>query len=66
MECRSRVRASGCSVRGISHDLEVSALTLLLDFVLSKVTPDMVSDLDWKLFMMFATIDIGGLGTFAL
>ena len=64
MECRSRVRASGCSVRGISYDF--SALTLLLDFVLSKVTPDMVSDLDWKLFMMFATIDIGGLGTFAL
>ncbi|KAL1658512.1 general substrate transporter [Schizophyllum commune] len=54
----TRTRHYGMSV--------ASASQWLFNFVLSKVTPDMVSDLDWKLFMMFATIDIGGLGTFAL
>ncbi|TRM66819.1 general substrate transporter [Schizophyllum amplum] len=43
-----------------------SASQWLFNFVLSKVTPDMVTALDWKLFMMFATIDIGGLGVFSL
>ena len=36
------------------------------DFVLSKVTPTLVTDLGYKIFLMFATINIGGMGTFAL
>lgn len=36
------------------------------DFVLSKVTPTLVTDLGYKIFLMFATINIGGMATFAL
>lgn len=37
-----------------------------VDFVLSKVTPTLVTDLGYKIFLMFATINIGGMATFAL
>ncbi|KAI0363814.1 general substrate transporter [Pilatotrama ljubarskyi] len=43
-----------------------SASQWLFNFVLSKVTPDMVTDLGYKIFLMFATINIGGMATFAL
>ena len=43
-----------------------SASQWLFNFVLSKVTPSMVSALGFKLFIMFATINIGGMATFAL
>ena len=36
------------------------------DFVLSKVTPTLVTHLGYKLFLMFATINIAGMGTFSL
>jgi hypothetical protein len=36
------------------------------DFVVSKVTPNLESDLGWKLFMMFGTINIGGMAVFSL
>lgn len=42
------------------------ALTFCADFVLSKVTPTMVTDLGYKLFLMFATINIGGMAVFTL
>lgn len=44
-------------------DSDRSAIT---DFVLSKVTPTLVTDLGYKIFLMFATINIGGMATFAL
>ena len=37
-----------------------------LDFVLSKITPDLNTALGYKLFLMFATINIGGLAVFSL
>ncbi|KAJ2991350.1 hypothetical protein NUW54_g8216 [Trametes sanguinea] len=43
-----------------------SASQWLFNFVLSKVTPDMVTDLGYKIFLMFATINIGGMATFSL
>ncbi|EIN08656.1 general substrate transporter [Punctularia strigosozonata HHB-11173 SS5] len=43
-----------------------SATQWLFNFVLSKVTPTMVTNLGYKLFLMFATINIAGMGTFAL
>ena len=36
------------------------------DFVLSKVTPTLVTDLGYKIFLMFATINIGGMAVFSL
>ena len=36
------------------------------DFVLSKVTPTLVTDLGYKIFLMFATINIGAMATFSL
>ena len=35
------------------------------DFVVSKVTPQMITALGYKIFIMFATINIGGMATFA-
>ncbi|KAF5358771.1 hypothetical protein D9758_008577 [Tetrapyrgos nigripes] len=43
-----------------------SASRWLWNYVVSKVTPDLITDLGWKIFMMFATIDIGALAAFAL
>ncbi|KIY72272.1 general substrate transporter [Cylindrobasidium torrendii FP15055 ss-10] len=43
-----------------------SASQWLFNFVVSKVTPDLVRILEWKLFIMFATINVGAMGTFAL
>ncbi|EIW52197.1 general substrate transporter [Trametes versicolor FP-101664 SS1] len=43
-----------------------SASQWLFNFVLSKVTPTLVTDLGYKIFLMFATINIGGMATFAL
>ncbi|KAJ7031875.1 general substrate transporter [Mycena alexandri] len=36
------------------------------DFTLSKTTPQMVLNLGYKIFLMFATINIAGMGVFAL
>lgn len=33
--------------------------------MLSKVTPSMISALGYKIFLMFAAINIGGMATFA-
>ncbi|KIY46566.1 general substrate transporter [Fistulina hepatica ATCC 64428] len=42
-----------------------SATQWLFNFVIAKITPTMVDNLGWKLFMTFATIDIGGGAVFA-
>lgn len=41
-------------------------LMVLLDFVVSKVTPDIASALGYKMFLMFATINIGAMAVFSL
>jgi len=41
-------------------------LTRPEDFVVAKITPTLESDLGFKLFMMFATINIGGMAVFSL
>ncbi|EGN97657.1 hypothetical protein SERLA73DRAFT_110983 [Serpula lacrymans var. lacrymans S7.3] len=38
----------------------------LFNFVVSKVTPTLETDLGYKLFMMFAAINIGGMAIFSL
>ncbi|KAF9552160.1 general substrate transporter [Agrocybe pediades] len=38
----------------------------LWNFVVSKVTPDIQSALGYKMFLMFAAINIGGMGVFSL
>ncbi|KAG8901791.1 hypothetical protein FRC01_009744 [Tulasnella sp. 417] len=43
-----------------------SATQWLFNFVISKITPTLVSKLGWKLFIMFATINVLGMGTFSL
>ncbi|TFK35701.1 general substrate transporter [Crucibulum laeve] len=43
-----------------------SASQWLWNFVVSKVTPDMISDLKYKIFFMFATVNILGMGLFSL
>ncbi|KAM5545505.1 hypothetical protein V8D89_000832 [Ganoderma adspersum] len=43
-----------------------SASQWLFNFVLSKVTPTLVTNLGYKIFLMFGAINIGGMATFAL
>ncbi|KZT29991.1 general substrate transporter [Neolentinus lepideus HHB14362 ss-1] len=43
-----------------------SASQWLWNFVVSKVTPTLVTDLGYKIFLMFATINIAGMGVFSL
>ncbi|KAL0577238.1 hypothetical protein V5O48_004757 [Marasmius crinis-equi] len=38
----------------------------LFNFVVSYITPTLVTKLQWKLFIMFATINVGGMGVFSL
>ncbi|KZT05752.1 general substrate transporter [Laetiporus sulphureus 93-53] len=42
-----------------------SASQWLFNFVLSKVTPTLVTEMGYKIFLMFATIDIAGLAVFS-
>ncbi|KAJ6582333.1 general substrate transporter [Mycena capillaripes] len=43
-----------------------SASQWLWNFTLSKTTPQMVLDLGYKIFLMFATVNIGAMAVFAL
>ncbi|KAJ6471850.1 hypothetical protein DFH09DRAFT_1344074 [Mycena vulgaris] len=43
-----------------------SASQWLWNFTLTKTTPQMVTALGYKIFLMFGTINIAGMGTFAL
>ncbi|EDR07128.1 uncharacterized protein LACBIDRAFT_250584 [Laccaria bicolor S238N-H82] len=43
-----------------------SASQWLWNFVTSKVTPQMVTNLGYKIFLMFATVNIGAMATFSL
>ncbi|KAF9256189.1 general substrate transporter [Marasmius fiardii PR-910] len=38
----------------------------LFNFVVSYITPTLVTKLGYKLFLMFATINVGGMGVFAI
>ncbi|KAL6298145.1 general substrate transporter [Sparassis latifolia] len=43
-----------------------SASQWLFNFVLAKITPTLVTNLGYKIFLMFATINIGGMAVFSL
>jgi len=64
----SRLRPSGYGVRRIfpilvnGRDPDIH----LVDFVISYNTPAWVTSLGWKIFIMYATINIGAMGTFSL
>ena len=45
---------------------DADGASAFIDFVLSKVTPTLVTDLGYKIFLMFAAINIGGMATFSL
>ena len=44
----------------------VLILSSFTDFVVAKVTHTLETDLGYKLFLMFATINIGGMAVFSL
>jgi len=54
----TRTRHYGLSVASSSQ--------WLWNFVVSKVTPQMKTNLGWKIFIMFATVNIGAMGVFSL
>jgi hypothetical protein len=58
---------NGCSVcwPDITHLACDTNNTCLIDFVVAKVTPTLVTDLGYKLFFMFATINILGMAVFS-
>ena len=43
-----------------------SASQWLWNFVVSRVTPNIIADLGWKVFVMFASINIGGMFVFSM
>ncbi|KAK2467591.1 hypothetical protein APHAL10511_000446 [Amanita phalloides] len=43
-----------------------SASQWLWNFVVTKVTPQMITNLGYKIFIMFATVNIGAMATFSL
>jgi len=43
-----------------------SASQWLWNFVVSKVTPDMITNLGYKIFLMFATVNVGAMAVFSL
>lgn len=43
-----------------------SAVQWFWNFVVSKETPTIEANLQWKLFMLFATINVGGMAAFSL
>ena len=66
----SQLLFSECLVRfvlfGFFHRCFGANYFAPVDFVLSKVTPTLVTDLGYKIFLMFGAINIGGMATFAL
>lgn len=38
----------------------------LIDFVVSYNTPDWITSLGWKIFIMYASLNIGAMGIFSL
>ncbi|PPQ99278.1 hypothetical protein CVT24_009278, partial [Panaeolus cyanescens] len=54
----TRTRHFGLSV--------ASASQWLWNFVISKLTPDMVTSLGYKMFLMFASFNVGALGLFSI
>jgi hypothetical protein len=68
MDWLSRLHRSGCGV-SISHRLPVNFYELtvvLLDFVVSRVTPAIHTRLGYKMFLVFASLNIGAMAPFAL
>ena len=59
---------SGCGVRSVKRRPFPSAHACCspLDFVVAKVTPTIETNLGYKLFMLFGTINIGGMAVFSL
>lgn len=43
-----------------------SATQWLINFVVSRITPNLVSSLGYKIFLMFGAINILGMGVFSL
>lgn len=67
MSCRWVYVADIFPTRTRHYGLSVaSASQWLFNFVVSKVTPTLETDLGYKLFFMFATINIGGMVIFCL
>jgi sugar porter (SP) family MFS transporter len=54
----TRTRHYGLSV--------ASGTQWFFNFVVAKITPFIEANLQWKLFMLFATINFGGMGVFSL
>ena len=62
---RSGLRGSRLTNSGTTMDCLLT-LSSFADFVVAKVTPTLETDLGYKLFLMFATINIGGMAVFSL
>ena len=60
------LRRNGCGVRDARSAWLVTDADARVDFVVAKVTPTMEANLGYKLFMLFATINIGGMAIFSV
>lgn len=65
MDLRQLVHLNGCGVR-VNIAFQYSGSSLVTsDFVISKVTPQLLTALGFKIFMMFGAINIGAMGLFS-
>ncbi|KAG6835767.1 hypothetical protein H0H93_014874, partial [Arthromyces matolae] len=62
----TRTRHYGVAVASSSQWLWSGLTIYALDFVVTKVTPQMITNLGYKIFLMFATVHIGALAVFSV
>ncbi len=60
------VRPEALAIPELTPSVIPPCYTIIIDFVVAKVTPTLETDLGYKLFLMFATINIGGMAVFSL
>jgi hypothetical protein len=69
MEWLSHLRRSGCGASIFINYPPANIYeltTVLADYVVSKVTPTIHTRLGYKMFLMFASLNVGAMAPFAL
>jgi hypothetical protein len=66
MEWPSHLHHSGCGVSIFHESYIYELMTVFADFVVSKVTPTIHTRLGYKMFLMFATLNVGAMAPFSL
>jgi hypothetical protein len=67
MEWLSHLRRNGCGVSDFPNESYIyEIMTVFTDYVVSKVTPTIHTRLGYKMFLMFASLNVGAMAPFSL